>query len=213
MTSIFLLSVHFFLTPVSQVVWRILYPCCLLPTNTGCSHTPWDLPYCLTSPVIPVELILLRWAQAVLVPVKKVMRSAWRTWSGVAAGTEDLGTVKLLAFCYSGSYSIISANELHAEFLRPSRSRSGVSFCVYKGCRLWHLQPRTVCRGSAMTSFDFVFCSVYWEVFWELLRAGQICRMFLSCHKLFSACYTSTVMKVWESPTHLNPSNIMFHDR
>lgn len=175
--------------------------------SIGCVHTPWDLPSCLTSPVVPGELILPHWAQNILVHVKEVGPSPWRTWSGMAAGTEHFGTVELLAICYSGSDSIISAKDPPPEFQRPSSIRSAVSFCVYKDYRLCHLQSQTVTEAMLWPSFGFIFCSLYWGCIWELVRAGQICRMLLSCQESFSACDTTTVMQVWECFRHRVPDS------
>lgn len=100
--------------------------------------------------------------------------------------------MELLAICYSGSDSITSANEPYVEFLRPSSLRSVVSFCVYKDYRLCHLQPITVweCYDQVLVLY-FVLCIE--EVF---ERAGQICRMLLSCHELLSAYDTTIMMQV-----------------
>lgn len=69
-------------------------------------------------------------------------------------------TMELLAICYSGSESITSANEPHAEFLRLSSVRS-VSFCVCKDYRLCHLQSQT--EAMLWPTFVFIFFSLYWE--------------------------------------------------
>lgn len=79
---------------------------------------------------MPVALILPRRAQAVLVHAEEVGLSACRSWLGMAAGTENFGTMKSLAVCCSGSDNIASADAPHTEFLRPSGFRSVDRFCV-----------------------------------------------------------------------------------
>lgn len=138
----------------------ILYRCYLLPMSIGCVHTPWDLPSCLTSPVVPGELILPHWGQNILVHVKEVGPSPWRTWSGMAAGTEHFGTVELLAICYSGSDSIISAKDPPQNF--KDHQASGVLlasvFTKTIGCVTYsHRQLQRQCFDQVLGLY-FVLC-------------------------------------------------------
>lgn len=129
---------HFFCPQSHLKFFFFLYPlasCYLLPMNIGCVCTLEDLLSCLTVLHVPVELTLCCWAQAILVHAKEVRASAWRTWLGIADGTEHAGTVVVVLWWWQQQL---------CRFL----AQAAQAFCSWMGYGLCHLQSQTGCSQS-----------------------------------------------------------------